>query len=140
VHLYDLRTGKVSVVPSSSGLLGAMWVTQDTLVAATFGKNTFRTFDFRTQKWTNLPSTDAFTDWMISPDRDYLYFATAGAEPKTVRLRFADRHMETITSLKDFHRALNFGDPWINVAPDGSPIFTRDTGYQEIYALNVRWP
>jgi hypothetical protein len=28
----------------------------------------------------------------------------------------------------------------INVAPDGSPIFTRDTGYQEIYALNVRWP
>jgi hypothetical protein len=28
----------------------------------------------------------------------------------------------------------------INVAPDGSPIFTRDTGYQEIYALNIKWP
>ena len=26
------------------------------------------------------------------------------------------------------------------MAPDGSPIFTRDTGYQEIYALNIRWP
>ncbi len=32
------------------------------------------------------------------------------------------------------------GDTQINVAPDGSPIFTRDTGYQEIYALNIRWP
>jgi hypothetical protein len=28
----------------------------------------------------------------------------------------------------------------INVAPDGSPIFTHDTGTQEVYALNVRWP
>jgi hypothetical protein len=34
----------------------------------------------------------------------------------------------------------NYGETQINVAPDGSPIFTRDTGYQEIYALNIRWP
>jgi hypothetical protein len=26
------------------------------------------------------------------------------------------------------------------VAPDSSPVFTRDTGYQEIYALNIKWP
>jgi hypothetical protein len=28
----------------------------------------------------------------------------------------------------------------INVAPDGSPVFTRDIGSQEIYALTVKWP
>jgi len=28
----------------------------------------------------------------------------------------------------------------MSIAPDGSPIFTQDTGYQEIYALNIRWP
>jgi len=27
----------------------------------------------------------------------------------------------------------------MNVAPDGSPVFTRDIGTSEIYALNVRW-
>jgi hypothetical protein len=32
---------------------------------------------------------------------------------------------------------VNYGNTQINVAPDGSPIFTRDTGYQEIYALNI---
>jgi hypothetical protein len=32
------------------------------------------------------------------------------------------------------------GQTSINVAPDGSPVFTRDIGSQEIYALNVRWP
>ena len=28
----------------------------------------------------------------------------------------------------------------ISVAPNGSPVFTRDIGSQEIYALTVRWP
>jgi len=62
------------------------------------------------------------------------------AEPEAMRLRVADHQVETIASLKDFHRAMNDGSTQINVAPDGSPIFTRDTGYQEVYALNVRWP
>jgi hypothetical protein len=77
---------------------------------------------------------------MPSPDGKYLYFTTEGVEPKALRLRFADHQIETITSLKEFHRAVNNGDTQINVAPDGSPVFTRDTGSQEIYALNVRWP
>ena len=142
-EIYDLRTAKVSVIPSSSGTVGAMWVTQDTFVAASMdsrGSQTgFRAFDFKTQKWTDLASISV-SEMMISPDRNYLYFTTAGAETKVMRLRFADRKIETITSLKDFHRAIEFGGSPINVAPDGSPIFTRDTGYQEIYALNVKWP
>jgi hypothetical protein len=32
------------------------------------------------------------------------------------------------------------GAAWAGcVAPDGSPIFARDIGTHEIYALNVRW-
>jgi hypothetical protein len=77
---------------------------------------------------------------MISPDRKYIYFTTGGAEPKAERLRFADQQIETIASLKGLPRDLGTGAPSLNVAPDGSPIFTRVTGYQEIYALNVRWP
>jgi len=143
-RIYDLRTGKVSVVPSSSGMVGAMWVTQDTLVAATIDRTNdltnFRAFDFKTQKWTDLTSTALSYAWMLSPDRNYLYVATKGPDPKALRFRFADHQVETITSLKDFHLVANLGDPAINVAPDGSPIFTRDTGYQEIYALNIKWP
>lgn len=58
-----------------------------------------------------------------------------------MRLRLADRRVETITSLKDLHRVGVWGSQTqIDVAPDGSPLFTRDTGYQEIYALKIRWP
>ena len=32
------------------------------------------------------------------------------------------------------------GNTQISVAPDGSAVFTRDIGTQEIYALTVKWP
>jgi len=57
-----------------------------------------------------------------------------------MRVRFADRAIETITSLKDL-RLVN--DPYIgvqlNAAPDGSVLTTRDIGTQEVYALTVNW-
>jgi Tol biopolymer transport system component len=134
--IVDVRTGKKSALPSPGG----MWETQDTLVVQTL--TSFRRFNLKTRKWTDLGPKDVgnIVNWMISPDGKYLCFATGGAEPKVKRIRVADQQIETITSLTDFHRALNDGSSQINVAPDGSPIFTRDTGYQEIYALNVRWP
>ena len=51
------------------------------------------------------------------------------------------RRIELITSMKEPSRARDLG--WvgdIDIAPDGSPIFTRNIGTQEIYALNLRWP
>jgi len=122
--------------------VGGFWETQDTLVAPNQKLTSFLTFNLKTRKWTDLSPKDLgnIEHWMISPDGKYLYFTTGGAEPKIERIRFADQQIETITSLKDFHRVVNYAGTQINVAPDGSPILTRDTGYQEIYALNVRWP
>jgi eukaryotic-like serine/threonine-protein kinase len=140
LHIYDFRTGKVSAVPSSQGNFGAFWVTQNTLVAANRDSTKFQTFDFKTQKWTDL-ATGHFVNAMVSPDGKYLYVTTGGAEPNALRIRFADHQIETIASLKDLRRVV---DPFtantqIDVAPDGSPIFIRDRGTQEIYALKLRW-
>jgi hypothetical protein len=51
LQTFDLRTGKLSVVPSSQGLLGGQWITQDNLVAANEEFTKLLTFDFKTQKW-----------------------------------------------------------------------------------------
>jgi Tol biopolymer transport system component len=135
--IYDVRTGEKSEVASSKGIF-AFWLDQDTLIAPNEKGTSFVTYNRKTGKWTDLAPVPpgGIEHWMISPDFKYLYFSTPGADPKAMRLRLADREVETIASLKNFHRA----DTQINVAPDGSPVFTRDTGYQEIYALNVRWP
>ena len=99
-------------------------------------------FNQKSGKWTDVaPIPPGGIDhWMLSPDGKYLYFTAAGAEPSVFRLRIADQQVETITKLRDFRQVVNYGYTQINVAPDGSPIFTRDTGYQEIYALNIKWP
>ena len=138
--IIDVRTMKKSVLPSSD--LGGFWMTQDTMVSINQKRTKFLTFNLKTQKWTDLGPKDLgfVLNLMISPDGKYLYFTTQGADPKVERIRFSDQRSETIASLKDFHRSVNNGLPQVNVAPDGSPIFTRDTGYQEIYALNIRWP
>jgi hypothetical protein len=57
------------------------------------------------------------------------------------RVRLADRKIETITSLKGLHRATGpASNTEISVAPDGSAVFTRDIGTQEIYPPTVKWP
>jgi eukaryotic-like serine/threonine-protein kinase len=140
VEIFDIRTGKLSVVPSSLGLVGAQWIAQDALIAGNETGTKFSIFDFKTQKWTDLVAGN-FGNWNLSPDRKYFYFTTTGADPKVQRLRLSDHQIETITSLRDLHRVEDSVEgTQITVAPDGSPVFTRDVGTQEIYALTVRWP
>ena len=141
MQVAGVRTGKKFALPDSQGM-GGFWITQDTLVAANKDQTKFLTFSLKTQKWTDLGPSNlgSIVKVNVSPDSKYLCFTTGGADPNVERIRLSDQRSETIASLKDLYRVLNYGFTQVNVAPDGSPIFTRDTGYQEIYALNIRWP
>jgi eukaryotic-like serine/threonine-protein kinase len=137
---FDFRIGKLSVIPSSQGIVGGQWVARDMLVAAPVDTTKLVTFDFKTQKWSDLVS-GAIINWATSPDYKYLYYTTGGAEPKAMRMRLSDHAVETIASLKDLRRVEDWQQgTQISVSPDDSAVFTRDIGSQEVYALNVRWP
>jgi Tol biopolymer transport system component len=138
--IYNMRTGKTSVVPSSKDL-DYYWIDENSIVGLSQDNAKFLIFDLRTQKWTDLATVGTNGNFEVSPDRQYVYYETGGEEPKAWRLRFADRKIEMITSLKEPSRARDLG--WvgsIGIAPDGSPIITRNIGTQEVYALSVRWP
>jgi eukaryotic-like serine/threonine-protein kinase len=140
-RIVNLRTGTVSVVPDSQGTVGPWFVGQDLLVSATEDQAKFLVFDLKTRKWSDLATDPAtFGAWETSPDGKYLYCTTLGTDPKAQRIRIADRTVETIASLKDLREV---DDPYdlkqIGVAPDGSALFTRDVGTQEVYAISVKW-
>ena len=101
-------------------------------------------FDVKTQRWSDLVSATMpgyIGNWSHSPDYKYVYYTTAGAEPMVSRIRLADHEVEVISSLKGLPRATGpGGNTEISVTPDGSAVFTRNTGTQEIYALTVKWP
>lgn len=88
---------------SISTVLGQLWITQDTIVAANEHFTKLVTFDFKTQKWSDLVAGN-FVNWAVSPDDRYLYFTTGGPEPKAERIRFADHQVEAITSLINLRR------------------------------------
>jgi len=141
IHILDLRTGTSSLVPGSAGMLNPQWVGDDRLVAGTQDFTKLMVFDVRTQQWSELVSFTApgyVVNWIHSPDHKSVDYITGGTDPMLLNVRLADRRVETITSLKGLHRATGpAGNTEISVAPDGSPVFTRDIGTQEIYALSI---
>lgn len=138
---YDLRSGKLSQLPSSTGLIGAQWLTQETLIAAARHPERMVSFDLRTGKWSDLIMATV-ENWSMSSDHKYFYYTTAGEESEALRLRVADHKVERVASLKQLRRASDWvlHGTQISVTADGSTVFTRDIGTQEIYALTMKWP
>jgi Tol biopolymer transport system component len=54
LQILDVRSKKASKVPSSEGIVGCWWVTQDQLVAASGDGTKLVTFDLKTEKWSDL--------------------------------------------------------------------------------------
>ena len=144
-NFLDLATGKRSGVPGSVGLLGSRWI-GDKLIAVD-EHSAFVVLDLNTQKWSALglnAKSNLITRWGVSPDYKYLYYTSGGPDPELVRFGLSDHKSQSIASLKDFHFAgllqVHGAETQFCVAPDGSPVFTRDIGTQEVYALSVKWP
>jgi DNA-binding winged helix-turn-helix (wHTH) protein/Tol biopolymer transport system component len=140
IQIMDLRSRQVSTLPGSEGLFSPRWSPDGRhIAAAQAGSNTLWIFDFSSGKWRQQGQvTAAFPNW--SPDSRYLYFRSAERPPILYRLRIADGSLERITSLQDVRRTGVFGWTWVGLTPDGSPLVLRDTGTEEIYALDVDLP
>lgn len=144
IVLMDLRSEKRFTIPASQGLYNVRWAASDLIAATTPDNKKLIVFDLKTRKWSDLVSSK-MPDYVVmaacSPDHKYLYYTTGGADPMAFRVRLADHKVETITSLKGLTLAVGpGGNTQFGVTPDGSPVFTRDTGTQEIFALTVKWP
>src|SRR5271166_775888 len=96
-------------------------------------------FDFDSQKWSRLANIDgrgyiAYVCW--SKSGDSVYFNTRDA---IYRVGLRDRKMTRVTSLNDIRLAQTLGE-WFGLAPDDSPVVLRDISFQEVYALDMKWP
>jgi eukaryotic-like serine/threonine-protein kinase len=141
VKLLDVKTGQVRTLPGSKSLILPV-VSSDGhyLASGTSDGRKLKLFDFTTQAWQEFaPPSVGFTEW--TPDSRYLYFDSGlGKDPDIYRMRIADRRVEQVVSLKDFRRVIIGLTPWIGLTPDGSPLLMRDTGTQEVYALDFDAP
>jgi Tol biopolymer transport system component len=140
IRSVDLKTLQVATLPGSEQLQTPERSPNGRyLVASTVDGQKLMLFDFASQKWSEMLSMSVgFTQW--STDSAYVYFDTGySADPAIYRVRITDHKLERIAGLKDFRRAVTSysSATWSGLTPDGSPLLMRDTGTQEVYALDL---
>ena len=77
----------------------------------------------------------------LVPRWEYIYFINPYiAEPAVYRVRISDRKLELVTSLSRQRLGWSIAGKWTGLAGDDSPLVLRDTGSEEIYALDWQAP
>lgn len=138
LHVYDLETHQMSDLPGSKGLWTSRWSPDGRYVAALTiaDRPKLQLFDLRTQQWRALGGTSV-NNPVWSQDGKYIYFDDVADPPAIYRVRISDHTLERIANLRGFGRAQGWG---CGLAPDDSPLVTRDVRSEEIYALDVDLP
>ena len=139
VRILDVKTHQISTLPDSKGLFSPRWSPDGrNLVAMPFNSRGLALFDFATQKWEQIAKISmGFPNW--SKNGDYVYFLHEENQPSVMRVRIRDRKLERVADLKNF-RQTGYWNVWLGLTPDDSPLLLRDTGTQEIYALDWQAP
>jgi Tol biopolymer transport system component len=135
----DVKTRQISTLPGSEGLFSPRWSPDGRyVVGLPFDSHSLMLFDFDTQKWEEIAKISlGYPTW--SKSGEYLYFLHEEDQPSVMRIRVRDRKLERVADLKKFRQAGFYG-VWLGLAPDDSPLLLRDTGTQEIYALDWQAP
>jgi Tol biopolymer transport system component len=147
IHVFDLRSHKLSTLPRSTGL----WTPRSSpngryiaaLVLGDEAKGDLSDcpavvlYDLKTHKWVTLAKEEAIRNLSWSRDSQCVYFHTGTETPALYRVNIESKKADRLASLAGFAGEI---DDWIGVAPDESPLLLRDTRIDEVYALDVQWP
>ena len=137
IRILDLKTHRVSVVSGSEQLFSPRWSPDGKYIAAIRSNSqSLMLFDRAKQKWTEVfrERNVSFPSW--SKDGTYLFFLSWPEAPAVFRMRLSDAQVVRVADLKDF-RPTGYWDDWMGLDPNDSPLLLRDTGLQDVYALDA---
>ena len=119
VKVLDLKTGQVSTLPGSKGMILPITSPDGRFLASgTADGKKLKLYDFSTQAWQEFAPQFGVgsAEWLA--DSRYVYFDSAlSAEPAIYRLRVVDQKLEKVVSLKDFRRVTWGHLPWLGLTP-----------------------
>ena len=138
IQVLDLTTRKVSIFPGSENLYSPRLSPDSKHLAALSSDNKkLLIFDFQTQKWTDWVSESGAINMPTwSRDGQYVYYDSVAKNPAYRRVKVGQTRSEVFVDLKNLHRY----SAWCGLGPDGSALFVRDVGSDEIYSLELELP
>ena len=92
-------------------------------------------FDLKRQQWSTLQKgPTGYPTW--SRDGEFIYFLRDSIDPGVYRIRSSGGQTERVADLNGFHFASVIGG-WMGFDPEDRPMFLRDEGGANIYALTL---
>jgi len=141
LRMLDLRARQLSVVPGSEGMIFPSWSPDGRYINATVvdgAKEGGWLYDVGKRQWSRLP---VIGPSLWSRDGKYVYWKRQSqGEAEVARLRISDRMIEKVASLKGIRRADGEFGAWFGLDRDDAPMVLRDTGHEEVYALDWEAP
>jgi serine/threonine protein kinase/Tol biopolymer transport system component len=136
INVVDLDSKRVSTLPGSVGLFSPRWSPDGRSIAAVrMNSTTLNIFDMAAQKWsTPYKGVVAYPAW--SNDGRSIYFMDFQQNPAVFRMRVVDGTIERLVDIKTLNYTGNSG-MWMGVDPTGAPLFLRDLGTRDVYALSL---
>ncbi len=137
LRILNLDTRGETTIPGSDGLYAPRWSPDGGyVVASTISTQHLKIFDFKAQKWSELPNNGSVESPEWSANGQFIYFKRAIGDRGIFRIRIHGGAEEKIADLKDFHDAGWFGD-YMGLDPTDAPLLLRDIGSNDIYALTL---
>jgi eukaryotic-like serine/threonine-protein kinase len=140
IRILDLQTHQLTTLPGSQELFSPRWSPDGRYIAAIrWNSQSLLLFDQTKQKWSEVVKgrNVSFPNW--SKDGKYIHFLSWPENPSVVRMRLSDYTLERVVNLEDF-RPTGYWDDWMGLDPGDSPLLLRDTGLQDVYALDSEAP
>jgi Tol biopolymer transport system component len=138
IRILDLKTHRVTALPGSEQLFSPRWSPDGKYIAAIRSNSqSLMIYDRAKQKWAEVfqERNVSFPNW--SKDGTYLYFLSWPEAPAVFRMRLSDSHIERVADLKDF-QPTGYWDDWMGLDVNDSPLLLRDTGLEDVYALDAQ--
>jgi DNA-binding winged helix-turn-helix (wHTH) protein/Tol biopolymer transport system component len=140
MSIVDLKTGGISKVPGSAGLIQPRWSPDGHYMAAVSADfRTVHLFEPRRQKWTQLATARHLGRYQWAADGRNLYFQDL-LDPQEAIFRW-DMRSRKIDRVLDFSRPLLQAGAircsFEGFAPDGSYLASFRSNYSNVYALDV---
>jgi serine/threonine protein kinase/Tol biopolymer transport system component len=136
ISIVHLKTHKLEQIPGSEGLWEGAWSPDGRyVVARTFDSHALMLFDFNTRKWEELVRSDVgFEEW--SRSGRFVFFKRLGNRAAFLRVSIKSHKVDEMADLQNVKNTGWSGGLWLGLTPENSPLLLRDTGTQEVYALD----
>jgi eukaryotic-like serine/threonine-protein kinase len=136
IRMLNLKTHQLTTLRGSQEVFSPRWSPDGRYIAAIRANSqSLLLFDFSKQKWADITQgrNVSFPTW--SKNNQYIYYLSWPENPSIVRIRLSDFSAERVADLQNFHPTGVWED-WMGLDPSDAPLLLRDTGLQDVYALD----